>query len=448
MTLSVTNTEERPAGASARKQHQGSAALPGEAGFAELFATLQSGYGAGVLSARAGASPSKAFSPAVEGNARQCRVAQMTSEARTDARESAGRHAGLSDAPETRELGGRGQRLGLEKESAADPRSGQARGPTTASANSDNGKAAPPGNAEAVQPRVENRDTVPFDRRNPRPIHSPRSNDAGNHKQTDTSPKPGDGDRSVTSGDMRLESPPPASSSSARVAQASRIAAAAKSAPPVARQIAQLLSAKLEGPDVARNADSPATARGDGKPSHSTARSIARGKAGDLGRATGGNDVARSVFDKMVRNIRMNIGTRQSTAKIRLHPPELGQVRVDVKMVDSRIELRVQVETPAARELIGERIEALRGALQNHGLITERLELVEQRPEQQASTAPDDGYHPDDPNAAPSSERRAEDRNEETDSKEEQGPYVRAEEAEENDDTIVTVLDARLDIHI
>jgi flagellar hook-length control protein FliK len=73
------------------------------------------------------------------------------------------------------------------------------------------------------------------------------------------------------------------------------------------------------------------------------------------------------------------MGERQSTARIRLSPPELGHVRVDLRLRDSRVDLRVHAERPEARELLAERLHMLRSALEQHGLVTDRLELTDGR---------------------------------------------------------------------
>ena len=253
----------------------------------------------------------------------------------------------------------------------------------------------------------------------------------------------------MTSSEARAESAPQVAAPSARVTPAQRVAGPARAAPTVAKQIAQLLSTKLDGADLARPGGGSATVRGDARSARSAAQNVTGRKADTPTEARGPNEVARTIFEKLVRNIRMNLGTHRSTARIRLHPPELGHVRVELKMVDARVEIRVHAQNPAARELISERLEILRTALQNHSLITERLELVDQRTDRQTSTATDDGRSQDDRNDATPSERRTDDRGEGAGSRQDRtGSYARAEEVEEDDSTLVTVLDARLDIHI
>jgi len=243
------------------------------------------------------------------------------------------------------------------------------------------------------------------------------------------------------------ETSPANRAASAREAPAPRAAPAAKSPPTVARQIGQLLSTKLKGPTVTHAIDGSAGVRGEAKSARPTASNIVSNKAAPT-RSPGQSEAARTAFDRLVRNIRMNLGTKQSTARLRLHPPELGHVRVDVKMVDSRIDVRVHAEDPGARELIGERLEVLRSALRDHGLIAERVELVEPRSEQQTFVTPDGLPHHDDANETPAPQWHTDERGEEPGSDDQQGSYPRAEQDEEDDETLVTVRDARLDIHI
>jgi len=416
---------------------------PDQTAFAELCSALRVGCGTALIAAGANTSASRAFKPAIPSGSRQRRIEQMTSAAREDARTAPGRGAALSDAAEAKELGGRSQRLGAEKEATTDVRTGRAQESVTAhsKAAAPKATAAQYEGADGLRPDGPGRSgsSSPPGGSTPVPPHG-----AGEHERASAPSGLGSGAKGMTSSEVRVEAAPP---TSARLAAVQR-AAAAKPAPTVARQIAQLLNTKLGGSDVARTADTSAMARGNGTPARPSTAAAAGKKADAPDQAAKPGEAARTVFDKLVRNLRMNIGAKQSTARIRLQPPELGHVRVDVKMTDSRIDLRVQVESAIARELIGGRMEILRSALRDHGLLAERIELVEQRPESQTSAAPEDPRHYGDTDQPSLYEGRAEDHGEPTESQKLDGSETPAEPTEESDDRLVTVLDARLDIHI
>jgi len=77
-----------------------------------------------------------------------------------------------------------------------------------------------------------------------------------------------------------------------------------------------------------------------------------------------------------VRSIRANIGQRESTARLQLNPPELGRVRIDVRLVHQRMELQIRTQTAEARETLGGRLDGLRQALAQHGITVDRIELA------------------------------------------------------------------------
>jgi flagellar hook-length control protein FliK len=159
-----------------------------------------------------------------------------------------------------------------------------------------------------------------------------------------------------------------------------------------AQQIAQILSVRAGGGSSALPPGAGSDRFGHVLPRASGEPASAR-KPEPSGTSPGQNDEVREVFEKLVRNIRLNAGTRNSTARIRLSPPELGQVRVEVKLRDENLSLRIHAETPEAREVLGERLESLRAALQQHGLVAERIELIHERPIWHGPMSGDAGLH-------------------------------------------------------
>lgn len=83
-----------------------------------------------------------------------------------------------------------------------------------------------------------------------------------------------------------------------------------------------------------------------------------------------------SLFADLVKSIRTNHGLRRSSARIRLDPPKLGRLRVDLRIQGDVVRVDVQTETDAARSLVKERAGWLREALEQQGLHVEHFEVV------------------------------------------------------------------------
>ena len=83
--------------------------------------------------------------------------------------------------------------------------------------------------------------------------------------------------------------------------------------------------------------------------------------------------------EELARVVRAQVGARHSNMMLQLDPPELGRVRVDVKMHQDVLTLRFQAETEAGHDAIAGRIRELTGALEGQGIRLDRVE-VEYRP--------------------------------------------------------------------
>jgi hypothetical protein len=88
------------------------------------------------------------------------------------------------------------------------------------------------------------------------------------------------------------------------------------------------------------------------------------------------HETTSTSFEETVRSLRLQLGARQSSARLRLQPPELGHLRVDVKMLGDRVRIDVQAETNAARDLLTQRVDQLKSGLESYGIRLERLEVV------------------------------------------------------------------------
>lgn len=119
-----------------------------------------------------------------------------------------------------------------------------------------------------------------------------------------------------------------------------------------------------------------------------TGRSAGR----NAGSAAGGsaNREATS-FEKLVRAVRVEHGAKSSRATIELDPPELGRIRVEARMSGGALELSIQTESAAARQILGERLGELRHALHQQGVATGEFDLSGWSAEQGASGPAWDG---------------------------------------------------------
>jgi flagellar hook-length control protein FliK len=79
-------------------------------------------------------------------------------------------------------------------------------------------------------------------------------------------------------------------------------------------------------------------------------------------------------FSQLVRLMRSHVG-RQSSARVMLEPPQLGRIHVRVKMLGDRVEVGVETETAAAKELLSGRADRLKSALEQQGMIVDRFEI-------------------------------------------------------------------------
>jgi flagellar hook-length control protein FliK len=89
----------------------------------------------------------------------------------------------------------------------------------------------------------------------------------------------------------------------------------------------------------------------------------------------------------LVRSIRLNVNGQQSTARMRLQPPELGWIRIDTRVEGDRVQMLVQTETHTTSALLRERVAELQVALEQHGLKIDRFEVAPAPTHEQQSPA-------------------------------------------------------------
>ncbi len=201
---------------------------------------------------------------------------------------------------------------------------------------------------------------------------------------TKTADPPNASGRIGRSGEARVDGPPPATDANVPVAPTAgtRPVASTGAESPVAQQVARILgAARSNGAEATRTtATNPVDGNGrtaSEQPDSAgrTAPSRRSGKAPSASPTDRLNAGGRSEFDQLVRSLRMQIGTRRSSAKIHLDPPELGRLFVDVRLTDGNVQVDIRTETEKARMLLHERAGLLRTALEEAGLHIDRFEV-------------------------------------------------------------------------
>lgn len=90
-------------------------------------------------------------------------------------------------------------------------------------------------------------------------------------------------------------------------------------------------------------------------------------------------------MNKILQIIRANVGRRQSQMTVQLDPPELGKMKLDVRLVDNTLRLFVITETDGARHILLDRMETLRSSLEQSGITMAKFEVVTKSPESQSN---------------------------------------------------------------
>jgi len=202
-----------------------------------------------------------------------------------------------------------------------------------------------------------------------------------------------------TAGSSRgnYSAPEPQGTPRPALAGATTVGLATASTPNVAQQVGELLIANRGGMESGHGVSS-ASAVSDGR-STATSPKLLATKAEHTpqsqGSAQPSEDTATkeaTSFERLVRSIRLQTGTRNSSARLQLHPPELGRLRVDVRLAGDQIEIDVRTETDAARDAVSRRVDELKAALEQHGIQVNRFAVTAHAaPEQYAGTATYDG---------------------------------------------------------
>ncbi|GMU24652.1 MAG: hypothetical protein AMXMBFR13_47260 [Phycisphaerae bacterium] len=101
-------------------------------------------------------------------------------------------------------------------------------------------------------------------------------------------------------------------------------------------------------------------------------------------------------MEELAAVVRARAGGRNPSVTLQLDPPELGKVRVDVRMHDQLMIVRFHAQTEAGHDALAARIGDLREALDGQGIRLDRLE-VEYRPPPPANPSREDPQNPQQP---------------------------------------------------
>jgi len=338
----------------------------GEA-FAGLLLGVQS---AGLVAAGAvpidatGLQPEGADEPA---SARRERINQETQAARnTEAQE---RRGGAHQADEAQ--GGLGQTRTVE-----------ARKATVAEATQRGAEqSAPPGRGRAS---AEGDSSVPA-------RTAPREADQADQRQVDAASRPGKSRKEplgkTESGQGKAAAEPepavaPATGKTVSVATAgaagTRLAEGRSAPVSPAEAVGRALGGRGDGGSQPAPATGPADSGDTGSrtPARSAAGTERPASAGRNASTQGTEATRRPEFQQLLRALRGSLAGRESSATLRLDPPELGRMKVDLRMVDDTLAVRVEVTSSRARELLNGRLEQLSAALREHDVRMERFEVV------------------------------------------------------------------------
>ncbi len=78
---------------------------------------------------------------------------------------------------------------------------------------------------------------------------------------------------------------------------------------------------------------------------------------------------------RLLRTINLRLGRGQSRATMRLDPPELGKVRLQMDLRNENLTLQIETQTDQARRLLSEHLDALRQSLELSGVRLEQVDL-------------------------------------------------------------------------
>lgn len=103
---------------------------------------------------------------------------------------------------------------------------------------------------------------------------------------------------------------------------------------------------------------------------------------------------SNSVLGRVARGLHNAIQQNGGTVTMRLNPPELGVLRIELEMHNGTASVRFQTEHTNVRELLNQQLSTLRQGLEGHGVSVERLDVqmaANSSRESHLNQQPDDG---------------------------------------------------------
>jgi flagellar hook-length control protein FliK len=146
---------------------------------------------------------------------------------------------------------------------------------------------------------------------------------------------------------------------------------------------------------VSRDATPPVFARGPARPADAT------GAPGErLFAAAPENVVPSHVVNQVGRQLARSLAAGDRVVELRLKPPELGGVKIQMDMQQSGMKLAVVVENQAVRDLLHPHLHELRDLLLGQGVKVDRLDVTIQ-PQMGQSMSQNEGFQEHQPQPRP-----------------------------------------------
>lgn len=134
------------------------------------------------------------------------------------------------------------------------------------------------------------------------------------------------------------------------------------------------------GSNTSSKGGSPAVAEARPATANSSASNAAKAKPAA---AKPANDSAP--FERLLRFVKLQANKDSASATLRLDPPELGRIRVEMDVKDDEVRLKINSQNEMAHRMLSENADTLRHALEASGVRVAELEI---RPIPEAPSAP------------------------------------------------------------
>lgn len=139
------------------------------------------------------------------------------------------------------------------------------------------------------------------------------------------------------------------------------------------RPFASAVSAAGDGSAFSTTAASPSSTGGTsplsaGSENSASSSPVSQGE-------TGSADPVRNQFAQRVVEAVRSAVSGQRSFRVRLQPPELGVLQVEISREDGLLIARLEVQTTAARQALTDNLAHLKASLQRHGVSLDRVEI-------------------------------------------------------------------------